>query len=49
VTRHDDMMTSTRGEAAPKMEKGRDNVSWADTNLIGQKNKKKSMRSIQLL
>jgi hypothetical protein len=30
-------MTSTRGEATPEREKGGDEVSWTDTNLIGLK------------
>jgi hypothetical protein len=32
--------TLARGEAAPEREKGGDNVSWFDANLIGQKIKK---------
>jgi hypothetical protein len=42
-------MTLVRGEPAPRREKGEDDVSWADVNLIGSKNKKKSTQSIQLL
>jgi hypothetical protein len=33
------MVTSVRGEAALGREKGGDNVSWADMNLTGSKNK----------
>jgi hypothetical protein len=42
-------MMSVGGEAAPGRGKGGDDVSWADANLIGPKNEKKSTRSIQLL
>jgi hypothetical protein len=42
VTRRDDVMTSTKGEATPGSEKGGNNVSWADTNFIGPKNKENS-------
>jgi hypothetical protein len=40
VTRRGGMVTSVRGEAALGREKGGDNVSWADMNLTGSKNKK---------
>jgi hypothetical protein len=36
------VMTSTGGEVAPERKKGGDNVSWADVNLTGSKNKKNS-------
>jgi hypothetical protein len=49
MTRCDGVVTSTGGEAAPDRKKGGDDVSWADTNLIGPKNKKKSTQSIHLL
>jgi hypothetical protein len=39
VTRCSDVMTSVRGEVTPGREKGWDNVSWADANLIKPKNK----------
>jgi hypothetical protein len=38
VTRRGGMMTSVGGEAAPKREKGGDDVSWAGANLTGLKN-----------
>jgi hypothetical protein len=40
MTRHDDVMTSTGGEAAPGRGKGGDDVSWADVNLNRPKIKK---------
>jgi hypothetical protein len=43
----DGVVTSTGGEAAPDRKNGGDDVSWADTNLTGQK--KKSTQSIHLL
>jgi hypothetical protein len=42
------VITSAGGEATPGREKGGD-ASWADMNLLGQKTKKKNIRSIQLL
>jgi hypothetical protein len=42
-------VTSARGEVAPGRKKGGDDVSWADINLTGPKNEKKSTWSIQLL
>jgi hypothetical protein len=39
MTRRGDVMTLARGEAAPGREKGGDNSSWADVNLIMAKNK----------
>jgi hypothetical protein len=36
------MMTSTRGEVVPGRRKGGDDVSWADVNLAGPKNKENS-------
>jgi hypothetical protein len=38
VTRRGSMATSTRGEAALGRGKGRDDTSWADTDLIEPKN-----------
>jgi hypothetical protein len=35
------MMTSARGEAAPRREKGGDDITWVYTNLTGPKNEKK--------
>jgi hypothetical protein len=35
-------VTSTGGEVTPVREKGGDNVSWADVNLPGPKNKENS-------
>jgi hypothetical protein len=32
-------MTSAKGDATPGSKKGGNNVSWADTNFIGPKNK----------
>jgi hypothetical protein len=37
VIQRDGVMISARGEAAPGREKGGDDTSWADTNLLGQK------------
>jgi hypothetical protein len=34
-------MTSARGEAAPRREKGGDDITWVYTNLTGPKNEKK--------
>jgi hypothetical protein len=36
------MVTSSGGEAAPERGKGGDDVSWANVNLTGQKNKENS-------
>jgi hypothetical protein len=33
-------MTSSRGQAALRRKKGRDDTSWPDVNLIESKNKK---------
>jgi hypothetical protein len=35
-------MTSAGGEPTPGMEKGGDNIGWANANLIKLKNEKKS-------
>jgi hypothetical protein len=40
VTRCRGVTTSTDGEATPRREKGGNNISWADTNLVGLKIKK---------
>jgi hypothetical protein len=40
VTRRGGIVTSVRGEAALGRGKGGDDVSWADINLTGSKNKK---------
>jgi hypothetical protein len=42
MTRCDDVVTSTGGEAAPDRKNGGDDVSWADTNLTGQKKNQRS-------
>jgi hypothetical protein len=39
VTQHDSVVVSAGGEATPGRGKGGDDVSWADVNLTGQKNK----------
>jgi hypothetical protein len=39
VTRCGGVMTSAGGDATLRKEKRGDDVSWADTNLIGPKNK----------
>jgi hypothetical protein len=39
VTRFDSVVTLVGGEAAPRRGKGVDDVSWADANLTGTKNK----------
>jgi hypothetical protein len=39
MTRCGGVMTSDRGEAVPGRDKGGDDVSWADVNLIRLKNK----------
>jgi hypothetical protein len=39
VTRCGGVMTSARGEVAPRRGKGEDDASWADANLTGPKNK----------
>jgi hypothetical protein len=42
MTRHSSVTMSAGGEAAPGKRKGRENASWADTNLTGPKNKENS-------
>jgi hypothetical protein len=42
VTRRGGVTTLTGGEAVPGTGKEVDNANWADTNLTGLKNKKKS-------
>jgi hypothetical protein len=49
VTQRVGVMTSAGGGAVPERGKGGDNISWADVNLTGPKNKKKFTQSIQLL
>jgi hypothetical protein len=39
VTRRGDVATLAGGDAAPGRGKGRDDASWADTNLARLKNK----------
>jgi hypothetical protein len=39
TTWHSDVVTSARGEAAPRRSKGGDNGRWDDTNLTRPKNK----------
>jgi hypothetical protein len=39
MTRRDGVMMSAGGEATPERGKGEDDATWANTNLIGQKNK----------
>jgi hypothetical protein len=36
------MVTSVGGDAAPGRRKGRDDISWANTNLTRSKNKENS-------
>jgi hypothetical protein len=38
VTRYDNVVMSDGGDAAPEREKGGDNTSWANANLIEPKN-----------
>jgi hypothetical protein len=40
VVRRGSVTTSVGGEAAPGREKGGGDISWVDTNFIGQKIKK---------
>jgi hypothetical protein len=40
MTRRGDVTTSVGGKAAPGRGKVGDDVSWADANFIGPKNKK---------
>jgi hypothetical protein len=40
-TQHGGMMTSAGGEAAPRREKGGDDITWVYTNLTRPKNEKK--------
>jgi hypothetical protein len=42
VTRHDGVVTSAEGEAAPRREKEEVTLVLADTNLIGLKNEENS-------
>jgi hypothetical protein len=42
VTRHGGVAMSTGGDAVSGREKGEGNVSWADANLTGPKNKENS-------
>jgi hypothetical protein len=37
MTQRSGVVTSARGEAAPRRENGGDNTSWADANLTGPK------------
>jgi hypothetical protein len=39
VTRCDDVMTSVRGEVAPRRGKGGNDINWANANITGPKNK----------
>jgi hypothetical protein len=41
MTRCNSVATSTRGEVAPRSERGGDDVSWPDANLTRPKNKEK--------